>query len=105
MYNPPMRRPRVRHHTSDAHLGQIRAEGAIRVPNESRPNTTCKSPMTTLSALQNRVQQPAAPSRTEFVETREDGNPSDLVLADMGPCEDVRDGRIPPRGLEPRSSG
>jgi hypothetical protein len=31
MYNPPMRRPRVRHHTSDASLEQIRVEGAIRV--------------------------------------------------------------------------
>jgi hypothetical protein len=31
MYNPAMRRPRVRHHTSDANLDQIRAEEAIRV--------------------------------------------------------------------------
>src|SRR5260370_39126170 len=31
MYNPPMRRPRVRHHTSDANLEQIRAKGAIHV--------------------------------------------------------------------------
>src|SRR5437016_6455 len=31
MYNPPMRRPRVRHHTSDTNLDLIRAEGAIRV--------------------------------------------------------------------------
>jgi hypothetical protein len=30
MYNPPMRRPRVRHHTSDANLDRIRADGVIR---------------------------------------------------------------------------
>src|SRR5438874_7591633 len=29
MYNPPMRRPRVRHHTSDEGLDGIRAEGAV----------------------------------------------------------------------------
>jgi hypothetical protein len=31
MYNPPMPRPRVRHHTSDEGLDGIRAQGAIHV--------------------------------------------------------------------------
>jgi hypothetical protein len=56
-------------------------------------------------AVQNPVQQPAAPTCGESQELTEDQNGYELALAGSGLCEMVQSDPIPPTGLEPVSSG
>jgi len=54
-------------------------------------------------AVQNAVQQPAAPFRTEPPELPETGNSSGFMLVGAGACEKVQNGGVPLVGLEPRT--
>jgi integrase len=56
-------------------------------------------------ALQIPVQHPVASSCTELQALAEAQSGCGLALVEASECETVQSGRIPPRGLEPRSSG
>lgn len=56
-------------------------------------------------AVQNQVQQPAAPTCGESPELTEDQSGYELALAGSGLCEMVKGDQVPPTGLEPVSSG
>lgn len=75
----------------------------LQVPDDYFIQAAAGAAKSGASALQNAVQQPAAPSRTVSPETTK-ALPEQGFLPDhAAPCETVQCTKIPPRGLEPLS--
>jgi len=83
----------------------IAAKHYLQVTDDDFQRATQGAAKSAAVSVQNAVQQPAALVGTEWQEVPLDQNGCGLALVGAGSCENVQDRPVPPRGLEPRSSG
>jgi integrase len=83
----------------------IAAKHYLQVTDEDFERAAKGAAKSGAEAVQNPVQHAAAVSCTDTQVSAEAQNRGGFAQVGAGLCESVQDGRIPPRGLEPRSSG